>query len=229
MSRYDKHSDTQLEPKLQEPSCGTTERVKSSQNTAGLRPVRVTSLPTQCGLGFRAGLEPNQTRLRFRNQTTGVLPGPFANSRNTAMQQNNIWSIELEACTKKILKEVCWSNAARWILHAQTGTRFVHKSIRLNPILFNLQGIQLQCFMISTALNPPYRFWNSLIPFWQTISITKRIMTLSMLMHLLIPWLTTRIVIYPRPWSCLPATHCAMLSWSGKRTKVFIPQFPRQS
>ena len=28
-------------------------------------------------------------------------------SWNTAMQQNNIWSIAFEACTKQILKEVC--------------------------------------------------------------------------------------------------------------------------
>jgi hypothetical protein len=27
--------------------------------------------------------------------------------RNTAMQQNNIWSIAFETCTKEILKEVC--------------------------------------------------------------------------------------------------------------------------
>jgi hypothetical protein len=26
---------------------------------------------------------------------------------NTALQQNNIWSIAFEACTKEILKEVC--------------------------------------------------------------------------------------------------------------------------
>jgi hypothetical protein len=26
---------------------------------------------------------------------------------NTAMQQNNIWSIAFEACTKETLKEVC--------------------------------------------------------------------------------------------------------------------------
>jgi len=26
---------------------------------------------------------------------------------NTTMQQNNIWSIAFEACTKEILKEVC--------------------------------------------------------------------------------------------------------------------------
>jgi hypothetical protein len=60
--------------------------------------------------------------------------------RDTAMQQNNIWSIAFEACTKEIFKEVCWSNAPHWILHTQTGTRFKHKSIRLNPILFNQQG-----------------------------------------------------------------------------------------
>jgi len=59
---------------------------------------------------------------------------------NTAMQQNNIWSIAFQTCTKEILKEVCWSNSPRWILHAQTGTRFEHKSIRLNRILFNQQG-----------------------------------------------------------------------------------------
>jgi len=55
---------------------------------------------------------------------------------NTTMQQNNIWSIVFEAHTKEILKEVCRSNGPCWISHAQTGTRFEHKSIRLNPILF---------------------------------------------------------------------------------------------
>jgi len=58
----------------------------------------------------------------------------------TAMQQNNIWSIAFEARTKEILKEVCWINGPRWILHAQTGTRFAYKSIRLNPISFDRQG-----------------------------------------------------------------------------------------
>jgi len=58
---------------------------------------------------------------------------------NTAMQQNNIWSIAFEARTKEILKEVCWSNGPHWILHTQTSTRFEHKSIRLNPLLFNPQ------------------------------------------------------------------------------------------
>jgi len=56
---------------------------------------------------------------------------------NTAMQQNIIWSIAFEACTKEILKEVCIINGPLWKLHTQTGTRFAHKSIRLNPILFN--------------------------------------------------------------------------------------------
>jgi hypothetical protein len=56
---------------------------------------------------------------------------------NTAMQQNHIWSIAFEARKKDILNEVCLINCPRWILHAQTGTRFVHKLIRLNPILFN--------------------------------------------------------------------------------------------
>jgi len=59
---------------------------------------------------------------------------------NTTMQQNNIWSIAFEARTKEILKGVCWSNAPRWLLHAQTGNRFEQKLIRLNPILFNQQG-----------------------------------------------------------------------------------------
>jgi len=31
----------------------------------------------------------------------------FGKYWNTAMQQNIIWSIALEACTKEILKEVC--------------------------------------------------------------------------------------------------------------------------
>jgi hypothetical protein len=56
---------------------------------------------------------------------------------NTAMHQNNIWSIAFEGRTKETLKEVCLINGPRWILHAQTGTRFQHKPIRLNPILFN--------------------------------------------------------------------------------------------
>jgi hypothetical protein len=56
---------------------------------------------------------------------------------NTAMQQNNIWCIAFEERTKEILNEVCLMNGPQWILQAQTGTRFAHKSIRLNPILFN--------------------------------------------------------------------------------------------
>jgi hypothetical protein len=56
---------------------------------------------------------------------------------NTAMQQNNIWSIALGARTKDIWKEVWLINGPRWILHSQTGTRFAHRSIRLNPISFN--------------------------------------------------------------------------------------------
>jgi hypothetical protein len=56
---------------------------------------------------------------------------------NTAMQQNNIWSIPFEAHRKEILKELCLINGPRWIFHAQTGTRFAHKSNRLNPIVFN--------------------------------------------------------------------------------------------
>jgi len=93
---------------------------------------------------------------------------------NTTMQQTNIWSIALEARTKEIMKEAPCINGPRWILHAQTGTRFAHKSIRLNPILSNQQGTTLQSFMISTALNPLQRVWNSLILFWQTISIFFR-------------------------------------------------------
>jgi hypothetical protein len=48
---------------------------------------------------------------------------------NTAMQQNIIWSIAFEARTKEIMKEVCLISGPRWIIHAQTGTRFAHKSI----------------------------------------------------------------------------------------------------
>jgi hypothetical protein len=56
---------------------------------------------------------------------------------NTAMQQNNIWSIVFEACTKEIMKEVSLINGPQWILHSQTGTRIALKSLRLNPIIFN--------------------------------------------------------------------------------------------
>jgi len=93
---------------------------------------------------------------------------------NTAMQQNMIWSIAFEACTKEILKQVCWINGRRWIFHAQTGTRFAHKSIRLNPILFNQQGTTLNRIMIFAALNPDQGVWNRLIPVWRTISIFFR-------------------------------------------------------
>jgi len=48
-------------------------------------------------------------------------------------------------------------------------------------------------------------------------------------MDLIIPWLTTRTVIYPCHWSCSPAPCFAMLLWSGKRTKVFIRKLPSQS
>jgi hypothetical protein len=57
--------------------------------------------------------------------------------RNTAMEQNTIWSIAFEACPKEILKEVCYSDGPWWILQAQSSTRFEHKSTKLNPILFN--------------------------------------------------------------------------------------------
>jgi len=56
---------------------------------------------------------------------------------NTAMQQNNIWSIVFEVCTKDILKEACWGDCPRWIFHAQSGTRFKHKSTPLKLIFFN--------------------------------------------------------------------------------------------
>jgi len=59
---------------------------------------------------------------------------------NTAMQQNNILSIAFEACTKQILKQIWWCNGPRWILHTQTTTSFEHKSIKLNPILFDQDG-----------------------------------------------------------------------------------------
>ena len=59
--------------------------------------------------------------------------------------------------------------------------------------------------------------------------IIGRISAVSMLMDCIIPWLTTRTIIYPRHWSCLPAPRCTMLSWSSKRPKVFIWKLPRQS
>jgi len=56
---------------------------------------------------------------------------------------------------------------------------------------------------------------------WKTV--------VTMLMDFIIPWLTKRTVIYPPHWSCLPAPHGAMLSWSGKRTKVLTRKLPSQS
>jgi hypothetical protein len=88
---------------------------------------------------------------------------------NTSMQQNNIWSIAFVTCTKKMLKEVCWSNSPYWIIHTQTGKWLEHKSIRLSPICFNRHGRPLQSFKISTALNLMQSICNSFIPFWQTI------------------------------------------------------------
>jgi len=90
---------------------------------------------------------------------------------NTTMQQNNIWSIAFEACTKEILKDVCWSNGPRSGLHTQTGTRFEHNSTKLNPIRFNQQGTTYQSCIISTALCPTQSVWDSSIPFCQTIRI----------------------------------------------------------
>jgi len=59
--------------------------------------------------------------------------------------------------------------------------------------------------------------------------IIGRITAVSMLMDFIIPWLTTRMIIYPRHWSCLHALRCAMLAWRGNRTKAFIRKFPSQS
>jgi len=50
--------------------------------------------------------------------------------------------------------------------------------------------------------------------------------TVSMLINGIIPIFTTRMVIYPHHWLCLHAMHCTMLSWSYKRTKVFIRKLP---
>jgi len=58
---------------------------------------------------------------------------------NTAMQQNKFWSVAFEARTNEILNEVCCINGPHSILHAHTGTRFMHKSTWLNPISFNRQ------------------------------------------------------------------------------------------
>ena len=89
----------------------------------------------------------------------------------TTMLHNNNWSIEFEACTKEILEEVCWRNGPHWILHTQTGTRFKHKSIRLNSILLNWHGTKQQNNITSTGLKRMQSIWNSSIPFRQTLSI----------------------------------------------------------
>jgi len=59
--------------------------------------------------------------------------------------------------------------------------------------------------------------------------VMRQITAVSMMMDFIIPWLMTRTVIYPHDWSCLPALHCAMLSRSGKGTKVLLWKLPRQS
>ena len=59
--------------------------------------------------------------------------------------------------------------------------------------------------------------------------IIGRITTVSLLMDIIIPWLTTRTVIYPRYRSCLPAQRCTMLPRSGQRTKGFIRKLPRKT
>jgi len=56
---------------------------------------------------------------------------------NTPVQQNNIWSIASEACTKQIFQEVYWSNGSCWIMQTQTATRFEHKLLLLHPIVFD--------------------------------------------------------------------------------------------
>jgi len=59
--------------------------------------------------------------------------------------------------------------------------------------------------------------------------IMGQITTVGMMMQFIIPWFATWMVKHPRHWSCLPALHCTMLSWSGKKTKVFIWNLPSQS
>jgi len=59
---------------------------------------------------------------------------------NTPIHQNISWSISFEARTKESLKELCRSHGPRRISDGQSGTRFEHKSIRLNPISFIPQG-----------------------------------------------------------------------------------------
>ena len=80
-------------------------------------------------------------RYTMRHVGNALAEGPnlqiMQTNWNTAMHQHHIWSIAFEACTKEILKAVCWIDGPRWILHAKTSTRFGHKSIRLNPMWLN--------------------------------------------------------------------------------------------
>jgi hypothetical protein len=117
------------------------------------------------------------------------------------MKQNNIWSIAFEACTREILKEVCWSNGPHWILHAQTGTRFKHRSTKSNPIVFNLQGTIYQSIIISTTLNPTQSVSNSFISFWQKI-------------YIIFQWQSVWNVVYAVQIEC---RDCWKLLINGKR------------
>jgi len=59
--------------------------------------------------------------------------------------------------------------------------------------------------------------------------IIWQITAVSMLKNFIIPWLTTRMVIYPCHRSCFPAPRWAMLSCCGKTIKAFISKIPSQS
>jgi len=127
---------------------------------------------------------------------------------NTTMQQNNIWSIALDARTNEILQEVCWSNGPCRILQSRTGTRFKHKSTKLNHIPFIPHGTILQSNMVSTALNSTLSVWNSLIPFWQTISI-------------FFLWQSVWKVVYAFQIQC---RECRKLPMNGQRPLCFLAE-----
>ena len=69
------------------------------------------------------------------------------------------------------MKEVYERKVSPLVIHAQTGTRFQHRSIWLNSIVFNQHGKTLLSFMLFTTLNAMQSVWNPLTPIWQTLSI----------------------------------------------------------
>ena len=107
----------------------------------------------------------------------------------------------------------------------------------LFPLAEHVEGGVCSSIPTQRESNTANEWPASTVLLWQKLScgvstsnfIIGLIPTVSMLIDCIIPWFITKMVIYPQHWSCWPAPCCAMLFWSGKRTKVFIQKLPYQS